>query len=94
MLFFQVMGDSYLWPDTLFQIKSTFKKDTVGSGLRVNVTEEGTFHSYDYRVPDGSDSIVEVPDYRYMTGNGLIVWRSDLKKVKYCDERYVGYWKV
>ena len=89
-----VMGDSYLQPKTLQKIKYTFKEETVGSALRVNVDKEGNFHSYDWRVPQGGDAIIEVPTYEYMTGNGMIVWREDLKKSGYWDERYLGYGKM
>lgn len=96
-LIFVVMGDSYLNSDGLELLHKTYVPGSAGSGLRRNVNEDHTFHSWDWRVPDEKfhgriiDLTQQAHPFTLFCGNGLIASKKDLRRVKWWPEEYVGY---
>lgn len=94
-IIFVVMADSYLNIDTIKTLKSEYIKGTAGSGMRINVKKDGTFHSFDHRNPTGEENrklIGKVPFYwSFFVGNSMIIPRDALDVVGLWDEEYKGY---
>jgi len=99
-LIFVVMGDSYLEDDTLQRVHKEHPKGTAGSCLRVNVNEDKSFHSWDWRIGGNEGAIGKILDmsldpapYYRLSGNTMLVERKDLESIGWWPENYVGYGK-
>ena len=97
---FVVFADTYLEPNTLELVHRFYDDDSFGCGLRRNVNQDKTFHSWDWRIRDDSRMIGLVLDiekythpYTMMCGNSMIAGRKSLEKIGYWPEEYEGYGK-
>ena len=92
---FLVNGDSYLYPNTIQCIHDSFVYGSAGSGQRINVDAEGNFVSLDWRHKEMRDDISEITKeeepWKLLTGNTLICGKTELEKVGYFNEEYIGY---
>jgi GT2 family glycosyltransferase len=97
-LLFFVMGDSFLNKDTLSMLDHYYIDGTAGSGVRINVNPDDSFHSIDWRIERRQEYTQKVVDvsgfsaaWTYITGNSFIVDRELLKSVGNWPEEYRGY---
>lgn len=95
-IIFTVMGDSYLNLDTLEVISKDFITGSIGSGVRRNVNEDGTFNSWDWRISDELlGNVISISNnerpYALLTGNSLISDRGALFDIGLWAEEYEGY---
>jgi len=93
-LVFVVMGDTYLEDNTLRELNDTYVRGTAGAGIRKNVNEDGSLHSWDWRYPNGPGKKIYLEgEHKFgsLTGNSMIVQTKHLKEIEYWDERYEGY---
>ena len=92
-----VNGDSYLDKNSLETLSKVYLPDTAGCAMRINVNADESFHSNDYRFPQGSDKRLEIDKIPYywaiFSGNGMILSPEHIKKVGLWDEEYEGYGK-
>lgn len=97
---FVLMGDSFIDDYILEKINEEFIPGTAGSCLRLNLNQNQTFHSWDWRIGNNESAKGKILDmsfdpapYYRLTGNTMLMERKTLESVGWWPEEYVGYGK-
>lgn len=95
-IIFIVMGDSYLDNNTLEILDREYIPKSAGSGVRVNVDDQGLYKSMDWRIGDFPlDTTIDLKGiehkFSYLTGNSMVVDPYALKQIGYWPEEYEEY---